>query len=243
MNNIFSLILVLIFFSCLVIPVSSESDEGPNPGEIQNLSLVAPPTGTAPLGTHESMDEYQIWLNECGHRLTTYSNLVLKSFGMKEMDWSEQIPATEPVTTLSTVQIPVAATPTADPLGESPTLMTVKIITGESGRQSVNVSVPYGYWEMWYTADPIVTGGQDSHSATGTNSAVFPRLSVVITDANGNEVDTVEPPGGLDTYLWQRSGDPRPWSKKFYNGNKEYTFDITAKHLKSYVIEVRVPKT
>jgi hypothetical protein len=144
---------------------------------------------------------------------------------------------TSTITQTTTVQTP-------DPLGESSKLMTVTTITGESGRQSVNVTVPYGYWEMWYTADPVVTGGQDSHSATGTNSAVFPSLSVIISDAaSGEEIETVEPPGGLDIYLWQRSGDPRPWSKKFYEGNKEYTFDITARHLKSYVIEVRVPKT
>ena len=143
-----------------------------------------------------------------------------------------------------TVQIPIATVQTPDPLGESSKLMTVTTITGESGRQSVNVTVPYGYWEMWYTADPIVTGGQDSHSATGTNSAVFPSLSVVISDAaRGEEIETVEPPGGLDISLWQRSGDPRPWSQKFYEGNKEYTFDITARHLNSYMIEVRVPKT
>jgi hypothetical protein len=133
--------------------------------------------------------------------------------------------------------------PTPDPLGESPKLMTVTTVTGVSGRQSVNVTVPYGYWEMWYTVDPIVTGGQDSHSATGTNSAVFPSLSVVVSDAaSGEAIETVEPPGGLDINLWQRSGDPRPWSKKFYEGNKVYSFDITARNLKSYMIEVRVPK-
>jgi hypothetical protein len=105
----------------------------------------------------------------------------------------------------------------------------------------VNVTVPYGYWELWYTADPLVTGGQDSHSATGINSAVFPTLSVVVSDAaTGGVIETIEPPGGLDISLWQRSGDPRPWSAKFYEGNKEYSFDITARNLKSYVIEVRV---
>lgn len=130
---------------------------------------------------------------------------------------------------------------TPDPLGENPGLKTVTTITGGSGRQSVNVTVPYGYWELWYTADPLVTGGQDSHSATGINSAVFPTLSVVVSDAaTGGVIETIEPPGGLDISLWQRSGDPRPWSAKFYEGNKEYSFDITARNLKSYVIEVRV---
>ena len=53
---------------------------------------------------------------------------------------------------------------------------------------------------------------------------------------------TVEPPGGLDKTLWQKSGiDPRPWKQKFYEGNKEYYLVITAKHLTSYTIEARVP--
>jgi hypothetical protein len=126
-------------------------------------------------------------------------------------------------------------------LRESPGLKTVQLITGGSGSQSVNVIVPAGYWELWYSADPLVTGGQDSHSATGTNSAVFPSLSIKVTDAgDGSEIRTVEPPGGLDSALWDRAGDPRPWSEKFYQGNKEYTFDITARHLNSYVLEVRV---
>ena len=151
-----------------------------------------------------------------------------------------QTPMTVPAPGSST-PVPTA-TPTPDPLGDSPTMVTVKTITGGSGTQSVNVTVP-GYWEMWYTADPLVTGGQDSHSATGINSAVFPTFSVVVRDAaSGEEIETVEPPGGLDTYLWQRAGDPRPWSKKFYRGNTVYTFEITARHLKSYLIEVRVPK-
>jgi hypothetical protein len=123
----------------------------------------------------------------------------------------------------------------------SPGLKTVQVITGASGSQTVSVTVPAGYWELWYSADPLVTGGQDSHSATGTNSAVFPSLSINVMDArDGSEIRTVEPPGGLDRSLWDRAGDPRPWSEKFYQGNKEYTFDITARHLKSYVIEVRV---
>jgi hypothetical protein len=152
-----------------------------------------------------------------------------------------QTPVTVPVTG-SSGQIPATAS-TPDPLGDSPSMVTVLTITGGSGTQSVNVTVP-GYWELWYTADPLVTGGQDSHSATGINSAVFPTLSVVVRDAaSGQEIETVEPPGGLDTYLWQRAGDPRPWSEKFYRGNTVYTFDITARHITSYIIEIRVPRS
>ena len=57
-------------------------------------------------------------------------------------------------------------------------------------------------------------------------------------------METVEPQGGLDKILWAKSGiDPRPWKQKFYEGNKESYFVITAKHLKSYTIEARIPKS
>jgi hypothetical protein len=53
-------------------------------------------------------------------------------------------------------------------------------------------------------ADPLITGGQDSVSASGSNSALFPYLSIQINDkSNSNRiVETVEPPGGLDKTLW-----------------------------------------
>jgi len=152
------------------------------------------------------------------------------------------VPSTEVITIPVTTTIVPTTITTPDPLGDSPDLVTIDTITGGSGSRSANVTVSSGYWEMWYTADPLVTGGQDSHSASGSQSAVFPSLSVVVSDANGKEIATVEPPGGLDVNLWQRSGDPRPWSKKFYEGNKEYTFDITARSVKSYLVEVRVRK-
>ena len=143
---------------------------------------------------------------------------------------------TEPTTAQPTIQVP-------DPFGDNPRVKTIATITGGSGHQVVNVTIPYGYWEMWYTANPISTGGQESHAATGSQSAVFPSLSVTVRDpATGQEIATVEPPGGLDTTLWQRSGDPRPWSKKFYVGDKELAFDITARHILSYTIGVRIPK-
>ena len=89
-------------------------------------------------------------------------------------------------------------------------------------------------------------GGQDSVSASGSNSALFPYLSIQVLDTTNSDriEETVEPPGGLDKTLWAKSGlDPRPWKQKFYEGNKEYCFVITTKHLKSYAIEARIPKS
>jgi hypothetical protein len=71
-----------------------------------------------------------------------------------------------------------------------------------------------------------------------------PYLSIQVIDKNSDKVvETVEP-RSLDKTMWTRSGiDPRPWKQKFYEGNKEYYFVITTKHIKSYVIEARIPKS
>jgi len=139
--------------------------------------------------------------------------------------------------------LPPGVVPVPSLLPGSTKLTTIAVITGQSGISTKNITVPSSSWELWYTADPQVTGGQDSRSSTGSSSAVFPCLSIQVTDSrSGETVGTVEPPGGLDSYLWQRAGDPRPWSQKFFQGHRAYSLIITAKRLKSYTIEIRVPK-
>ena len=156
----------------------------------------------------------------------------------------------EPLSTITPMLTPTT-TPTPTPtltsaFPGSSGLTTLISVTGQSGRISDTFSVPTGYWELWYTADPLTTGGQDSVSASGSNSAVFPYLSIQVIDKTNSDriVETVEPPGGLDKAMWAKSGvDPRPWKQKFYEGNKEYYLVIATKHLKSYTIEARIPKS
>ncbi len=73
---------------------------------------------------------------------------------------------------------------------------------------------------------------------------MFPSLQIQVMDKTNADrlVASIEPPGGLDKTLRQKSGiDPRPWKQKFYQGNREYYFVITARHLTSYTIEARIP--
>jgi len=154
------------------------------------------------------------------------------------------VPTTEPTSTISPMPTP---TPTPTSLfSDGSRLTTLITVTGQSGKTSDTFSVPGGYWELWYTADPLTAGGQDSVSGSGSNSAVFPYLSIQVIDKTNSDrvVKTVEPLGGLDKTMWAKSGiDPRPWKQKFYEGNKEYYFVISAKHIKSYAIEARIPKS
>ena len=155
---------------------------------------------------------------------------------------------TQPSPTSSPATAVVTDKTTASPASvfpESEKFTTLITVNGQTGKTSDTFSVPGGYWELWYTADPLITGGQDSVSSSGSNSALFPYFSIQVIDKTNpnNVVETIEPQGGLDKTLWAKTGiDPRPWKQKFYKGNKEYYFVITAKHLKSYTIEVRIPK-
>jgi hypothetical protein len=156
--------------------------------------------------------------------------------------FNQPSPSSSPATAMATDR--TTASP-ASVFPESSKFTTLITVTGQSGKTSDSFSVPGGYWELWYTADPLITGGQDSVSATGSNSALFPSLSIKIIDKDSRRVvETVEPQGGLDKTLWVKSGlDPRPWKQKFYEGNNEYYFVVSARHLNSYTIEARIPKS
>jgi hypothetical protein len=118
--------------------------------------------------------------------------------------------------------------------------------------------IPFPYWELWYTVEPagkmggkdqklsssIVKGSGDiSHSfVQGSFSVITPKFILQVMDADDPNriVQTITPPGGLDSTLWTES-DPRPWKEKFFEGRKNYFFVITTEALSSYSIEIRVP--
>ena len=231
--NILILLFVCIIF--LIVPVSSQSDEG-----LVSESQLSSFNGPMP-GSKGSMGDNRDVLKDFALTLMEFLNKILRALGQKEIVWEFDPPSPVQVAAVSPAQGPVTAAPSEF---ESPDLDTVLRITGGSGTQSVNVTVPpAGYWEIWYTVDPMITGGQDVHSATGSYSGVFPTFSIVITDLKlGKKTETIEPPGGLDITLWQRAGDPRPWAQRFYNGDKEFNFLISGSRIYSYVIEIKVPK-
>ena len=243
MNRFWRVLILGIFICCCVaLPVSGESGSGIL-GNLSNLSLEVPPTGTAVAGTDESMTQYLSWLNQCAANLMEYSNKVLEIFGIDKLDWGNNIQdSPSQVTAIGTMSSAPAGTVPTLTIPESTRVKTIGKITGGSGRTIQNISVPTGYWELTYTVDPQVRGGQDSHSSTGSNSAVFPIFTVTITDlSTGKTFDTVDCSGELDPMLWQRS-DPRPWYKRYYSGNREFEFEVTARRVNAYIVEVRIPR-
>jgi hypothetical protein len=111
-------------------------------------------------------------------------------------------------------------------------------------------------------------GENSAHSGiSGSYSAVIPVFSIQVMDAQDPNriVRTITPPGGIDPDLWAGKAqptpevtrapkyavtvatptlskpDPRPWTEKFYEGQRNYYFIINSKFINSYTLNIRVP--
>jgi hypothetical protein len=105
---------------------------------------------------------------------------------------------------------------------------------------------------------------------SGSYSTAQPQFTIQVMDGDDPNriVRTITPPAGIDLDLWTgvkkkvvadnlnsqlktnqkktvddslKAVDPRPWTEKFYEGQRHYFFIITAQSLNSYSIEIRVP--
>ncbi len=134
-------------------------------------------------------------------------------------------------------------------------------ISGKYDATTQIISIPFPYWELWYTVDPsgpvggkgqsvgisTVTDSKESGSTRtviqGSFSSSFPGFTVDVMDADdpNRVVRTITPPGGLDKSLWTSTNDPRPWKERFFEGSRKYYFVINAHALNSYSLDIRVP--
>jgi len=148
-----------------------------------------------------------------------------------------------------------------DSAGRNTSRITYATVSGQYSGTTKVISVPFPYWEIWYTVEPAgKMGGKDqklgsltvlgeegsgiSHSVMqGSFSVITPVFNLQVMDADDPNriVRTISPPGGLDSTLWKES-DPRPWKEKFYEGQRNYFFVINTQALSSYTIEIRVPE-
>ena len=129
-------------------------------------------------------------------------------------------------------------------------------ISGKYSGTTQIIKIPFPYWELVYTVDPvpasepgslqvISTQGEGiSYSGVqGSYSGVIPDFTLQVIDATDPNriVRTISPPGGINLNLWEGTNDPRPWTEKFYEGHRSYYFTITSESLNSYSIDIRVP--
>jgi hypothetical protein len=152
-------------------------------------------------------------------------------------------------------------------------------INGQYSGTTQVIRIPFPYWELVYTVDPVAAAKPSSIEASGTKgsgvaysgvqgsySGVMPDFTITVMDAEDPNriVRTITPPGGIDINLWKgvkgpvnpastpKAGrittsadtpvtDPRPWTEKFYEGQRSYYFIINAQMLNSYSIDIRIP--
>ena len=128
-------------------------------------------------------------------------------------------------------------------------------ISGKFSGTTRIITIPFPSWDIVYTVDPVAAtepgslqvspeeGSGVSHSGVqGSYSGVIPEFTVQVIDAADPNriVRTFSPPGGINQDLW-KTNDPRPWTEKFYEGQRSYYFIITSKLLNSYSIDIRIP--
>jgi hypothetical protein len=107
-------------------------------------------------------------------------------------------------------------------------------ISGALSGTTQTVNIPYPYWELWYTAEPVVSKtslvssstssakttatpkptagptvvGISQSGFTGSYSTVQPSLTIQVMDADDPNriVRTISPPGGINPALWKSTG-------------------------------------
>ncbi|MDD1674677.1 MAG: hypothetical protein LUQ13_03445, partial [Methanomicrobiales archaeon] len=115
------------------------------------------------------------------------------------------------------------------------TLVTYAVIKGQSSGTTEIVHVPFPYWELHYTVEPLVDISRE-------DVMVFPRINIQVMDADDpSRFVRVINPDQLDTRTWSIS-DPRPWVEKFYEGNHDYYFILNARFIASYELSIMVPE-
>lgn len=161
------------------------------------------------------------------------------------------------------------------------TMVSFAKINGKYSGTTQVIDIPFPYWELVYTVDPIATqtapasvkvtptrgsGVAAGSGVQGSYSGVMPVFTIQVMDADDPNriVRTISPPGGIDLNLWTgvkgsinpastaKPGrqtvssdtpitDPRPWTEKFFEGQRRYFFIIDAQLLNSYSLDIRVP--
>ena len=167
-----------------------------------------------------------------------------------------------------------------DNLPVNTSMTSFAVITGNYSGTTQVIKIPFPYWELVYTVDPVAetkltavtvtpvksSGVAAGAGAKGSYSGVLPDFTIQVMDADDPNriVRTISPPGGIDLNLWKgikgtinpastaKKGrettsadtiytDPRPWTEKFFEGQRSYYFIINAQLIKSYRIDIRVP--
>lgn len=104
-----------------------------------------------------------------------------------------------------------------DSIPQNTSMTTFATFSGKNSGTTQIMKVPFPYWELWYTVDPIaeqktttiaMTPTQGSSYApsfiSGSYSSVRPAFTLQVMDADDPNriVRVITPPGGIDLNLW-----------------------------------------
>ncbi|MDD1667365.1 MAG: hypothetical protein LUO96_02740 [Methanomicrobiales archaeon] len=104
-------------------------------------------------------------------------------------------------------------------------LTTYAVITGQWSGTTENLMIPFPSWVLEYEAEPTTTSGE-----------VFPRFVLQVFDVQNPNRDVFH-----DTQIIIGEPPEDPWVHKFYEGNREYSFKMDTRFIKSYTITIKVP--
>jgi hypothetical protein len=105
---------------------------------------------------------------------------------------------------------------------------TIATFSGQYSGTTQAVHIPYPYWELWYTVDPVTTyvkegttviavpvlkptDGVSRTGYEGSYSSAMPTFTItVMEDADPDTmIREVSPPGGIDPTLWKASSNTK----------------------------------
>jgi len=107
------------------------------------------------------------------------------------------------------------------------TMITYATITGRWSGTTQTFSIPYPYWQIEYTAQPMALPPD-----------VFPRLIIQVFDVDDPNRQVLI----IDQDVYTEAPET-PWVEKIYEGDRTYYFRITTRFIKSYTITLKVPST
>ncbi|MFA4859801.1 hypothetical protein [Methanoregula sp.] len=107
-----------------------------------------------------------------------------------------------------------------DSIPQNVSMTTFASFSGQKSGTTQIINIPFPYWELWYTVDPIVEktiakvvvtpakgeygAGISSSDIEGSYTSVRPQFTLQVMDADdpNNIVRVITPPGGIDLDLW-----------------------------------------
>lgn len=103
-----------------------------------------------------------------------------------------------------------------DSIPQNTSMTTFATFSGKSSGTTQIMNIPFPYWELWYTVDPIpeqksttvtitpTQGNPGSSFISGSYSSVKPAFTLQVIDADDPNriVRVITPPGGIDLNLW-----------------------------------------